>query len=140
VRIAIGCDHTGPQMKRALIESTLSEHEILDVGTDSTDPVDYPDIAQEVARLVAEGEAERGLLICGTGLGMAMAAGKRPGIRAARCTDPYSAELSRRHNDANILCLGARITGHDMARKIVETWLDAPFEGGRHARRVGKIG
>lgn len=140
MRIAIGCDHTGPDMKRALIESVLSGHEVIDVGTNSTQAVDYPDIAHEVAHLVAEGKAERGILICGTGIGMAMAAGKLPGIRAARCGDPYSAELSRRHNDANILCMGARIIGHDMARKIAETWLVAPFEGGRHARRVGKIG
>jgi len=140
VKIAIGCDHTGPDMKRALIESVLSDHEITDVGTNSEAAVDYPDIAHEVAHLVAEGQAERGILICGTGIGMAMAAGKVPGIRAARCGDPYSAELSRRHNNANVLCMGARIIGHDMARKIVETWLVAPFEGGRHARRVGKIG
>lgn len=140
MRIAIGCDHTGPDMKRALIESVLSGHEVIDVGTNSTQAVDYPDIAHGVAHLVAEGKAERGILICGTGIGMAMAAGKLPGIRAARCGDPYSAELSRRHNDANILCMGARIIGHDMARKIAETWLVAPFEGGRHARRVGKIG
>ncbi len=140
MKIAIGCDHTGPDMKRVLVESVLSGHEVIDVGTDSTEPVDYPDIAHEVARLVVAGEAERGILICGTGIGMAMAAGKAPGIRAASCGEPYSAELSRRHNDANILCLGARIIGRDMARKVVETWLAAPFEGGRHARRVGKIG
>lgn len=140
MKIAIGCDHTGVAMKRALLESVLSDHTVLDVGTDSEKPVDYPDFAKKVAGAVASGEADKGILICGTGIGMAMAAGKVPGIRAASCTEPYSAELSRRHNDANILCLGARVIGTGMAKKIAETWLGCPFDGGRHIPRVEKIG
>jgi ribose 5-phosphate isomerase B len=139
MRIAIGCDHAGLAMKRTLIEQTLAAHNVIDMGTDSTESVDYPDIAHKVAHAVAAEEVERGILICGTGIGMAMAAGKVKGIRAARCTEPYSAELSRRHNDANVLCLGARIVGSEMAKKIVDTWLSTPFEGGRHTRRVEKI-
>jgi ribose 5-phosphate isomerase B len=140
VKVAIGCDHTGVAMKRALLESVLSDHLILDVGTDSEKPVDYPDFAKKVAAAVTSGEAEKGILICGTGIGMAMAAGKVPGIRAASCSEPYSAELSRRHNDANILCLGARVIGTGMAKKVTETWLTCPFDGGRHTPRVEKIG
>ncbi len=126
-------------MKRALLDSVLAEHEVVDMGTNSTQSVDYPDIAKLVAHAVADGEVECGILICGTGIGMAMAAGKVKGIRAARCSEPYSAEMSRRHNDANVLCFGARVIGRGMAEKIVEKWLSTPFDGGRHARRVGKI-
>ena len=140
MKIAIGCDHTGVAMKRALLESVLSDHVVLDVGTDSEKPVDYPDFAKKVARAVASGEADKGILICGTGIGMAMAAGKVPGIRAASCSEPYSAELSRRHDNANILCLGARVIGTGMAKKVTETWLASPFDGGRHTQRVEKIG
>ena len=140
MRIAIGCDHAGVDMKQALIESVLRDHTVLDYGTDSAEPVDYPDVAKQVAAAVASGEADRGILVCGTGIGMAMAAGKTPGIRAAACVEPYSAELCRRHNDANVLCLGARISAVGMAKKIAETWLESPFDGGRHARRVEKIG
>ena len=139
MKIAIGCDHAGMELKRALIDSVLANHVIVDLGSDSSKPVDYPNIAKRVARSVAAGEVERGILICGTGLGMAMAAGKITGIRAATCTEPYSAEMSRRHNDANILCLGARVIGVGMAERITEMWLQAPFEGGRHTGRVSKI-
>jgi len=139
MKVAIGCDHTGVALKRALIECVLADHTIIDLGTDLPEPVDYPDIAKRVSSVIAAGEAERGILICGTGIGMAMAAGKMAGIRAATCTEPYSAELSRRHNDANILCLGARVIGTGMAEKIVEKWFSTPFDGGRHARRIGKI-
>jgi len=140
MKIAIGCDHAGVAMKRALLDSVLVGHVVLDVGTDSEEPVDYPDIAKRVARAVASGEAEKGILICGTGIGMAMAAGKVPGVRAAPCTEPYSAELSRRHNDANVLCLGARLIAIEMGKKTTETWLSSPFDEGRHAPRVKKIG
>ena len=126
-------------MKRALLDSVLREHDVVDMGTDSKESVDYPDIAKLVAHAVVRGEAERGILICGTGIGMAMAAGKVKGIRAARCSEPYSAEMSRRHNDANVLCFGARVIGSGMAEKIVEKWLSTPFDGGRHVRRVEKI-
>jgi len=126
-------------LKRALLDSVLREHDVVDMGTDSKESVDYPDIAKLVAHAVVRGEAERGILICGTGIGMAMAAGKVKGIRAARCSEPYSAEMSRRHNDANVLCFGARVIGSGMAEKIVEKWLSTPFDGGRHVRRVEKI-
>jgi len=139
MRIAIGCDHTGVDLKRALLDSVLREHDVVDMGTNSTQSVDYPDIAKLVAHAVVRGEAERGILICGTGIGMAMVAGKVKGIRAARCSEPYSAEMSRRHNDANVLCFGARVIGSGMAEKIVEKWLSTPFDGGRHVRRVEKI-
>jgi len=139
VKIAIGCDHAGVDLKRALFDSVLKEHEVVDMGTNSKESVDYPDIAKLVARAVANGDVESGILICGTGIGMAMAAGKVKGIRAARCSEPYSAEMSRRHNNANVLCFGARVIGSGMAEKIVEKWLSTPFDGGRHARRVAKI-
>jgi len=139
MKIAIGCDHSGVDLKHILLGSVLKEHDVVDMGTNSKEPVDYPDIAKKVANKVAAGEAERGILICGTGIGMSMAAGKVRGIRAARCSEPYSAEMSRRHNDANVLCFGARIIGSSMAEKMVEVWLSTPFDGGRHERRVGKI-
>jgi len=139
LRIAIGADHAGFPLKQELIGSVLKDYKVIDLGTDSTDPVDYPDIAHKVAMVVSAGKAEKGILICGTGIGMAIAAGKVRGIRAARCLEPLSAELSRRHNDANVLCLGARVMGVEMAKRTVEVWLDTPFDGGRHARRVGKI-
>ncbi|MEW5826071.1 MAG: ribose 5-phosphate isomerase B [Candidatus Bipolaricaulota bacterium] len=139
MRIAVGCDHTGVALKVALQDTVLAEHSVLDVGTDSTESVDYPDIARAVVDALRRGEAERGILICGTGIGMAMAAGRRRGIRAAVCTDPYMATMSRRHNDANVLCLGARVLGSGLAEAIVQEWLAAEFDGGRHARRVEKI-
>ncbi|HHR85897.1 ribose 5-phosphate isomerase B [Candidatus Bipolaricaulota bacterium] len=139
MKIAIGCDHAGVDLKQILLASILKDHDVIDMGTNSKESVDYPDIAKLVAHAVTSGEAERGILICGTGIGMAMAAGKVKGIRAARCSEPYSSEMSRRHNDANVLCFGARVVGSGMAEKIVEVWLNTPFEGGRHARRVGKI-
>ncbi len=137
--IAIGADHAGFALKQELINSVLAEYTVIDLGTDSPAPVDYPDIAKRVATVVAAGRADFGVLICGTGIGMSMAAGKVRGIRAARCTEPFSAEMSRRDNDANILCLGARVMGVEMAKKTLTVWLNTPFAGGRHARRVGKI-
>ena len=139
MKIAIGCDHAGVDLKRILLNSVLKEYDVVDMGTNSSESVDYPDIAKKVANIVATGEAERGILICGTGIGMSMAAGKVRGIRAARCNEPYSAEMSRRHNDANVLCFGARVIGSGMAEMIVEVWLSTPFDGGRHAIRVEKI-
>jgi len=139
MKIAIGADHAGILLKSHLLGGILEGHEVTDVGTHSAEPVDYPDIARAVAKRIRRGEAERGILICGTGIGMAMAAGKFPGIRAATCTDSFSAEMSRRHNDANVLCLGARVLGTGLAEHIVGAWLAAPFEGGRHATRVGKL-
>jgi ribose 5-phosphate isomerase B len=140
MKIAIGSDHHGVALKRSLLSSVLACHDVADLGTHSEDPVDYPDVARQVAEAVARGTVERGILICGTGIGMAMAAGRVAGVRAARCTEPYSAEMSRRHNDANVLCLGAEVVGTWMAERIITAWLEIPFEGGRHARRVAKIG
>lgn len=137
--IAIGADHAGFSLKQELIDSVLAGYTVIDLGTDSPTPVDYPDIAKRVATVVAAGRADFGVLICGTGIGMSIAAGKVRGIRAARCTEPFSAEMSRRDNDANVLCLGARVMGMEMAKKTLTVWLNTPFAGGRHARRVGKI-
>ena len=139
MKVGIGCDHAGLTLKRVLLKSVLSDHTVVDVGTDSEEPVDYPDIAHQVADKIASGEVERAILICGTGIGMAIASGKTKSVRAATCTEPFSAEMSRRHNDANVLCLGGRIIGSAMAQKIVTTWLATPFEAGRHVRRVQKM-
>ena len=138
--IALGADHAGFPLKEEL-KSWLIErgYEVVDCGTQSAESVDYPDYAAAVAGAVTAGKAGRGVLVCGTGLGMAMAANKVPGIRAAACTDVYTARLSREHNDANVLALGARITARDSAIEILEVWLAAAFAGGRHARRVAKL-
>lgn len=135
--IALGCDHGGFALMREVIRY-LDEHNLpyKDFGTYTEDSCDYPAIAEPVARAVAAGEFETGILICGTGIGMSIAANKIPGIRAALCTDTFSAEMTRRHNDANILVLGARVTGTGLALYILDTFLKTPFDGGRHARRV----
>lgn len=114
-------------------------HEVIDVGTFSDGPCDYPDIAGQVARMVARREVDRGILICGTGLGMAIAANKFPGVRAAPCHDELTAELSRLHNDANVLCLSGDMLGPRLVERIVNTWLKTEFEGGRHTVRLQKI-
>ena len=138
--IAIGSDHGGYALKQQLMKHlTDLGLEYKDYGTYSEDSCDYPIYAEAVARAVAGGEAERGILICGTGIGMSMAANKIHGIRCALCGDCYSAELTRRHNDANILALGARVLGEGLAEKIMDTFLTTAFEGGRHARRIGLI-
>lgn len=139
MKIAIGCDHNGLSLKEALLKDVLHGHTVRDFGVFSTDSVDYPDIAFAVARAVASGEYERGILICGTGIGMAIAANKVQGIRAAACSDVYSAKMSRRDNDANILCFGGRVIGLGLASEIVTAWLNEPFAGGRHQRRIDKI-
>ena len=138
--IALGADHAGYGLKEAL-KAWLINHsyQVLDLGTHSTDPVDYPDYAALVAESVVDNKVECGLLICGTGIGMAMAANKVPGVRAALCADLYTARMSREHNDANVLVLGGRLMGADMAAEILEAWLATGFSGGRHARRVEKI-
>ena len=138
--IAIGSDHGGYALKQQLMKHlTDLGLEYKDYGTYSEESCDYPIYAETVARAVAGGEAERGILICGTGIGMSMAANKIRGIRCALCGDCYSAELTRRHNDANILALGARVLGEGLAEKIMDTFLTTEFEGGRHARRIGLI-
>jgi ribose 5-phosphate isomerase B len=137
LKVAIGCDHGGIDLKKDII-AVLRElgHEVEDQGCDSSDSVDYPNFAKTVSTLVKEGECERGILICGTGIGMSMAANRIPGIRAALCHEMFSARMSREHNDANILCLGARVTGPGLAQEIVRTWMTSDFSGGRHQRRI----
>jgi ribose 5-phosphate isomerase B len=138
--IALGADHAGFPLKED-VKAWLAArgHQVLDFGTDSAQSVDYPDYALPVADAVSRGAAARGVLVCGTGIGMAMAANKVPGVRAAVCADPQTARLSREHNDANVLALGGRLTGRAAALEIVETWLTTDFAGGRHTRRVEKI-
>jgi RpiB/LacA/LacB family sugar-phosphate isomerase len=139
-KIALGADHAGYALKEE-IKKALKEGGILveDLGTRSTDPVDYTDIAQAVAEAVAAGRADGGVLVCGTGIGMGIAANKIPGVRAAVCHDDETARLAREHNDANVLCLGGRLHDAAMATRMVKAWLEATFAGGRHARRVEKI-
>jgi len=140
MRIAVGSDHRGFSVRAKLVDLLRRlGHEVDDVGTCSGEAGDYPDVAALVAGRISRGEAERGILVCGTGLGMCIAANKFCGVRAAPCHDDLTAELSRRHNDANILCLSADLLGERIIDRIIETWLATPFEGGRHARRVEKI-
>lgn len=140
MRIAIGTDHRGFAIRANVIELVKRlGHEAIDMGTFSADAVDYPDIAAEVAYKVSRGEADRGILVCGTGLGMCIAANKVTGVRAAPCHDDITAEMSRRHNDSNVLCLSADLLGERLIDRMIEIWLNTPFEGGRHARRVEKI-
>jgi ribose 5-phosphate isomerase B len=140
MKIALGADHRGFTAKTH-IKAVLSElgHEVVDFGTDSTRPADYPDPAGSAARAVQRGECEAGLLFCGTGIGMSITANKLHGIRAALCHDELTAEMSRRHNNANMLCLPADLVGDALMRRIVDVWLRTPFEGGRHQARVDKI-
>lgn len=140
MRIALGSDHAGFAMKESL-RSHLTEggHEVVDLGTHSSESCDYPDIAHALSTRVREGGAELGILVCGTGVGMSIAANKNAGVRAVVCSEPLSARMSREHNDANVLCVGARVVGEGTAIEMVEAFLGAKFEGGRHARRVAKI-
>ena len=138
--VALGADHAGWELKEAL-KSWLMEggYQVLDFGTHSPDSVDYPDYAQQVGESIAVGKVERGVLVCGTGIGLAMAANKVAGVRAALCGDAYTARMSREHNDANVLALAGRMMDADMGRAILKVWLETEFAGGRHARRVDKI-
>lgn len=137
MKIAIGCDHGGWDLKAAII-SLLKElgHEILDQGCNGPASVNYPDFARAVCADVLEGGAERGILVCGSGIGMSMAANRFRGIRAALCHELYTARLSREHNDANVLCLGARVVGPGLAIEMVRIWLATEFAGGRHRQRI----
>lgn len=139
MKIAIGCDHGGYTLK-APISKMLTDmgYDVLDLGCDG-EKVDYPDYGQKVGEAVASGEADRGIVICGTGIGISIAANKVPGVRAALCFNEYMAEKAAEHNNANVLALGARTTGDDLAKSIVKSWLSHDFAGGRHARRVDKI-
>ena len=140
MKIALGSDHAGRDLKVHLADHLgRGGHEIRDLGADSDASVDYPDFARSVAEAVASGEAEKGILVCGTGIGMAISANKVPGIRAAVATDEFMARMAREHNDANVLCLGARVVGVGLAESIVERFLSSQFEGGRHERRLAKI-
>ena len=140
MRVAIGSDHAGFALKAHLSETLRSlGHEIDDLGTDSEEPVDYPPICAAVARAIAKGEADRGIVLGGSGQGEQMTANKIRGVRAALCNDLYTARMSREHNDANVLSIGARIVAPQLADEILTMWLTTPFEGGRHERRIAQI-
>jgi len=140
MRVAVGSDHRGYATRGNVVELLQRLGcEVEDLGTFTPDAVDYPDVAALVARKVGDGEVDRGILICGTGMGMCIAANKFPGIRAATCHDDLTTEMSRRHNDTNILCLSSDLLGERLVDRMIELWLSTPFEGGRHARRVEKI-
>jgi ribose 5-phosphate isomerase B len=140
VRVTIGSDHAGFVLKQHLVDTlTKLGHEVTDLGTDSEEPVDYPPICAAVGRAVAAGEADRGIVLGGSGQGEQIAANKVHGVRAALCNDLYTARLSRQHNDANVLSMGGRIVATGLADEILALWLDTPFEGGRHERRIDQI-
>lgn len=140
MKIAIGCDHGGIDLKQDVIDYLESRGvEILDLGTNSKESVDYPEYGKAVGEAVASKKADLGVLICGTGIGISLAANKVPGIRAAVVSDTFSAKMARAHNNANVLAFGARVVGPGLALELVEAWLDSEFEGGRHERRVNKI-
>lgn len=139
-RIAMGSDHAGFDLKEELERALVDRgYPVTDQGTHDVGSTDYPDYAHPVARAVVEGEADLGILVCGTGIGMAMAANRHRGVRAAVCSEPFSARMARAHNDANVLCIGARVVGAGLALEMLEAFLSTDFEGGRHNRRVGKI-
>jgi ribose 5-phosphate isomerase B len=140
MKIALGSDHAGFELKEDL-RAFLAEREVeaLDLGAFGEAPVDYPDVAVKVAEKVSRGEVERGLLICGTGIGMSIVANRFAGVRAALCHDPYTARISREHNNANLLALGGRLIGKGLAREILKVWLETEFQGGRHQKRLDKI-
>ncbi|WP_448588377.1 ribose 5-phosphate isomerase B [Thermocrinis sp.] len=140
MKIALGSDHAGFKLKEKIKELLLSKgHEVIDFGTNSTESTHYPLFAKEVAKAIQDGRAELGILICGSGIGMSITANKFPGVRAALCLNEYMARMSRMHNNANVLCLGERVVGDDLALSIVEAWLSASFEGGRHEKRIKLI-
>lgn len=140
MKIAIGSDHGGFELKE-IVKKELENHgiEIIDCGTNDNESVDYPDYGKIVAEKVSKGESDRGIVICGTGIGISIAANKVKGIRCALCGDTYSARMAMEHNNSNVLALGARVIGVDLAKEIVNTWLKANFQGGRHERRIDKI-
>ena len=141
MRIALGCDHAGYPLKEALrVFLEHDGHEVLDVGTDSEEPVDYPDFCAAAARAVVEGRVARAIVLGGSGQGEQIAANKVHGVRAALCNDLHLAELSRRHNDANVLAIGGRVVAVQLAKEITTRWLETPFDGGRHEARLRQIG
>ncbi|MCI7795287.1 MAG: ribose 5-phosphate isomerase B [Lachnospiraceae bacterium] len=140
LKIVIGNDHAAVELKNIIREHLESKGiEVINVGTDTNDSCDYPVYGEKVGRAVASGEADLGIAICGTGVGISIAANKVKGVRACVCSEPYSAKLSRMHNNSNVLAFGARVVGSEMAKMIVDTWLEAEYEGGRHQRRVDLI-
>lgn len=140
MKIAIAADHGGFELKNSMVEYIKSlGNEVEDLGTNSSESVDYPDFAKKVCGEIQKGNSELGILICGTGIGMSLAANKFKGIRAACVSDVYSAKMSRNHNNANVLCIGARVVGDEVAKLIIKTFLENEFEAGRHQRRVDKI-
>ncbi|MBQ0018012.1 MAG: ribose 5-phosphate isomerase B [Clostridiales bacterium] len=140
MKIVIGCDHAAYELKEEVKQKLLNEgHEILDVGTDSAESVDYPIYGHAVGRAVADGEAERGIAICGSGIGISIACNKVPGIRAALCTSVEMAEMCRRHNNANVICMGARMISKELAFDMIDTWMTTEFEGGKHERRINML-
>lgn len=140
MKLAIGCDHAGPQLKAEVLEFLKEKNiDFVDLGVQEGEKADYPDKAQEVCAKVTSGECDMAVLICGTGIGMSMAANKIKGIRAACCSDYFSAKFTRAHNDANVLCIGARVVGAGLACELIDVFVNTPFEGGRHQRRVDKI-
>lgn len=141
MKIAMGNDHSAVEMKEAMKAYVESKgYEVIDFGTNSTESCDYPEFGEKVGRAVVSGEADYGIAICGTGIGIGIAAGKVKGVRVCTCSEPYSARLSRMHNNTNVLTFGARVIGVEMAKMIVDEWLDNKYEGGRHDRRVQMLG
>ncbi|WP_312647471.1 ribose 5-phosphate isomerase B [Aminipila sp.] len=140
MKIAMACDHGGLELKES-IKKYLEEQgiEVLDLGTNTTDSVDYPEYGKACGEAVASGKVERGIVCCGTGIGISIAANKVKGVRCALCTDAHMAEMTRKHNDANILAMGGRIIDVETAKNITQTWLDTKFEGGRHQRRIDML-
>ena len=140
MKISIACDHGAYELKERLKAHLLEQgHAVTDCGTDSTESCDYPDFGLAAAKLVADGACQRGVVLCTTGIGMSMAANKVRGVRCALCHEPLSAEMTRRHNDANVLAMGAGVTGGNLAERILDVFLSTEFEGGRHQRRVDKV-
>lgn len=140
MKIAVASDHRGYSVKEKILSFlTQMGEEALDYGPDASESVDYPDFASKVAQAISAGTIDRGVLICGTGIGMCIVANKYPGVRAANCHDDLTAEMSRAHNDSNVLCLSADLLGDQLVNRMVEKWVNTDFEGGRHARRVEKI-
>ena len=140
MRIAIGNDHSAVELKEIIADYVRElGHEVVNLGTDSTQSCDYPLYGEKVGRAVVSGKADLGIAICGTGLGISLAANKVKGVRACVCSEPYTARMSRLHNNANVLCFGARVVGSELAKMITQVWLETEFEGGRHQRRVDLI-
>ncbi len=142
MKLAIGADHGGFELKKEIVGllKKIGKIDVVDFGTSGPDSVDYPDYGAKVSEAVSKGEADRGILICGTGIGMSIVANRYPKVRAALCHDHFTAQMSRQHNDANVLVLGERVIGRGVACEIVKTWLETAFEGGRHQLRLEKIG